>query len=251
MIERFSEDVDIQIEPPPNMDVKTGKNHDKPSHVKSREVFFQWIFEKLSIPGMITERDIEFDDADRRNFGIRLLYPTQFESLEGVKPFVLLEIGFDVTTPNEPHNISSWVYDHAALVGADLLDNRAKGVSCYNPEYTLIEKLSAISKKFRQQQQQTTMPVNFMRHYHDVYELLGQERVVSFIGSSEYHAHKNRKFRVQDEKDLTRNDAFILSNPRTQKLYAEAYRRSSSLYYAGQPSFEMILERIGEFASQL
>ncbi len=36
LIDRFSEDIDILIEPPAGMDVKKEKNHDKKSHVKSR-----------------------------------------------------------------------------------------------------------------------------------------------------------------------------------------------------------------------
>ena len=31
IIDRFSEDIDIRIEPPPEMDVKVGKNHTKPA----------------------------------------------------------------------------------------------------------------------------------------------------------------------------------------------------------------------------
>src|SRR5215813_7810416 len=38
-IERFSEDIDIRIEPPPERDVKTGHNHDKPAHIESRRAF--------------------------------------------------------------------------------------------------------------------------------------------------------------------------------------------------------------------
>ena len=32
IIHRFSEDIDIRIEPPADMNVKIGKNHDKPAH---------------------------------------------------------------------------------------------------------------------------------------------------------------------------------------------------------------------------
>lgn len=32
LIHRFSEDIDIRIEPPAGMDIKTGRNHDKPEH---------------------------------------------------------------------------------------------------------------------------------------------------------------------------------------------------------------------------
>jgi predicted nucleotidyltransferase component of viral defense system len=35
IIDRFSEDIDIRIEPPKDQDVKTGRNHDKPAHIQS------------------------------------------------------------------------------------------------------------------------------------------------------------------------------------------------------------------------
>jgi len=46
IIERFSEDIDIQIHPPANEDVKTGRNHDKDSHIESRRQFFERINNK-------------------------------------------------------------------------------------------------------------------------------------------------------------------------------------------------------------
>lgn len=251
IINRFSEDVDIQIEPPAGMDVKSGKNQDKPAHIESRNRFFQWVTDTLSIPGISVMRDHDFDDADKRNAGIRLNYKSLFPEMAGVKPYVLLEVGFDVTTPNKPLDISSWVYDHAISLESGIVDNRALGIPCYYPEYTMVEKLNAISKKFRQQQQNTTMPVNFLRHYYDVYELLGQERVVKFIGSPDYLTHKQKRFRPQDEKDLSKNEAFIMSDPNTRRVYEEAYQRGAALYYAGQPSFEEILARIRKFVSQM
>lgn len=42
-IGRFSEDIDILIEPPAGRNVKTGKNHDKPAHIQSRNDFFDWL----------------------------------------------------------------------------------------------------------------------------------------------------------------------------------------------------------------
>lgn len=39
IIERFSEDIDIQIHPYTTSQVKTGKNHDKPAHIRSRQIF--------------------------------------------------------------------------------------------------------------------------------------------------------------------------------------------------------------------
>src|SRR3989338_10255555 len=37
IIERFSEDIDIQIYPNSSLNVKTEKNHDKSAHIKSRK----------------------------------------------------------------------------------------------------------------------------------------------------------------------------------------------------------------------
>src|SRR6202171_5665 len=43
IIYRFSEDIDIRIEPPPGMDVKTNPNQTKPAHIKSRSDFYEWL----------------------------------------------------------------------------------------------------------------------------------------------------------------------------------------------------------------
>ena len=46
IINRFSEDIDIRIEPPPGHDVKTGRNHDKPAHINSRRDFYDWLADR-------------------------------------------------------------------------------------------------------------------------------------------------------------------------------------------------------------
>lgn len=96
IIDRFSEDIDIRIEPPAELDVKTGKNQDKPAHIASRSRFYDWLTQIIRIPGIeAVQRDAEFDDAKLRSAGIRLIYPTRFASLAGVKPGILLELGFE------------------------------------------------------------------------------------------------------------------------------------------------------------
>src|ERR1700689_5985027 len=40
IINRFSEDIDIRIEPPEGREVKTGRNQDKPAHIQSRRAFY-------------------------------------------------------------------------------------------------------------------------------------------------------------------------------------------------------------------
>ena len=80
-----------------------------------------------------------------------------------MKDGILLEVGFDVVTPNRPRTITSWAYDFAAEK-IEAIDNRAVDVACYHPGYTFVEKLQTISTKFRQQQKEGDFPANFMRH---------------------------------------------------------------------------------------
>jgi hypothetical protein len=43
-------------------------------------------------------------------------------------------------------------------------------VACYDPGYTLVEKLQTISTKYRRQQERGDMPVDFMRKTRELYE---------------------------------------------------------------------------------
>src|ERR1700730_518066 len=183
IINRFSEDIDIRIEPPKDQDVKTGRNHDKPVHIQSRRDFYEWLAKSIRINGIDkVERDTAFDNKTLMSAGIRLFYKTHAKALDGLKPGVLLELGFDDVTPNTRKDISSWLYDYAAdKVG--IIDNRAKGVACYDPGYTFVEKLQTISTKCQQQQEKGASPVDFMRHYYDVYALLGQSDIQAIIGT--------------------------------------------------------------------
>jgi hypothetical protein len=245
IINRFSEDIDIHFHPDPTEDVKTGKNHDKESHIQSRKLFFDRLTKKISIPDLTFERDPSFDDKDKmRNAGITAKYSTFFPSLADVKPGVLLEVGFDQTTPHLLVPISSWAYEKAKAIGFDIIDNRAIDIKCYCPEYTFVEKLSAISSKYRNQQQMGTFPVNFLRHYYDVYQLLAHERILNFIGTEAYYEHKEKRFRPSDEKNLKKNEAFIFLNQDIKTLYKGKYQEKASLYYEEQPPFDKILERI-------
>jgi len=216
IIDRFSEDIDIHIEPPASRNVKTGRNQDKPAHVKSRKDFYDWLANtKIKIDGIDTvERDTAFDSEKLFSGGIRLRYQSLTTPIDDLKDGILLEAGFDVVTPNTAKDVSSWIYDYAADK-VEIIDNRAKGVACYDPAYTFVEKLQTISTKYRQQQQDKKFPPNFMRHYYDVYSLLDRPEVQAFIGTDDYTVHKDRRFRSLDNKKIAKNEAFILSDPET------------------------------------
>ncbi|MGZ3634218.1 MAG: nucleotidyl transferase AbiEii/AbiGii toxin family protein, partial [Parachlamydiaceae bacterium] len=172
LIHRFSEDIDILIEPPEEMSVYVGRNQNKDIHKSSRKLFYDWLSQNIKIDGIIEiKRDTAFDDEKYRSGGIRLYYNTAHNHPGDLKEGILLEVGFDDVMPNFPKTISSWAYDYAEKK-IPIRDNRAKNVLCYHPGYTLVEKLQTISTKFRKQQTQGIFSENFMRHYYDVYCLL-------------------------------------------------------------------------------
>ena len=252
LISRFSEDIDIRIDPPADPPVKTGRNHEKPAHVQSRKDFYDRLAQTIVIDGITSvERDTMFDDVRQyRSAGIRLTYAGANGSVEGLKDGVLLEAGFDDVAPNEPRDISSWAYDYAAS-RVEIIDNRALGVACYHPGHTLVEKLQAISTKFRQQQDTGAFPPNFMRHYYDVYSLLQDETVRNFIGSRAYLDHKTRRFPRADNPIIAENEAFVLSDPVTRTTLEKAFAASNALYFRGQPVFDDILTEIARWSPKL
>ena len=245
IIKRFSEDIDIRIEPPNDMGVKTGRNHSKTAHIESRRKFYDWLAKTILIDGIESaERDHEFDDERQyRSGGIRLHYKSRTGVISGLKEGILLEVGFDDVTPNIAKTITSWTYEHAADK-VDIVDNRATDVACYHPGYTFVEKLQTISTKYRRQQEESSFPTNFMRHYYDVFCLLKEPDVQSFIGTKEFTDHKTKRFRQGDNLVLAENEAFLLSDPEIRALYAKAYEESHTLYYRDQPDFKEILQAL-------
>jgi len=248
LIDRFSEDIDILIEPPGDMDVAIGKNQDKDNHRSSRKKYYDWLSSEIHIDGITNvERDYAFDDDKYRSGGIRLYYSTKLSLNADIKSGILLEVGFDKVAPYSKKLISSWIYEYASPK-VEIIDNRAIDIPCYHPGYTLVEKLQTISTKFRKQQSSQIFSENFMRHYYDVFKLIQDEDVKKFIGTNEYILHKIERFRSDDILDISVNPAFIMNDVVTYSAYERQYNLSQSLYYKDKPTFEIIISHIREMS---
>lgn len=258
-IHRFSEDIDIKIEQNEKLcgfQVYAGKNHDDQKHRDSRGKFFDQIAAYLNgkISGIIEiKRDIDFDDLPKlRNGGIRLGYESHF-TVEGLKEGILLEVGFDRTAPNQPCLIASWAYERATATEISAVDNRAKNVLCYEPKYTFVEKLQAISRKFRLYKEGkagANLPSNFIRHYYDLFQLIDRSDVQTFIGTKEYETFKKERF-GRDDTHVSNTDALKLNDPKDRAVFEKEYNRSSSLYFKGRPTMTQILNRIAKDLDRL
>ena len=249
IINRFSEDIDIQINPPAALEVNTNTKNSKAGAVKSRKDYYDWLAKEIKIDGIISiERDHAFDDAEGqgRSGGIRLHYKNHIDEVAGLKEGILLEVGFDRVMPNNSLTISSWAYDKAAdNREVAVTDNRALEIACYHPGYTFVEKLQTIATKFRQEQEGNKTYPNLMRQYYDVYSLLANQQVLDFIGTPKYKAHKEERFRGK-EKGLVipKSEAFTISDIALREQFKKRYEATAALYYNGQPSFDELLERI-------
>lgn len=254
IIHRFSEDIDIHITPPESLGVRTSKNHDKEKDRQSRKGYYDYLAKNIKIPGIVrVDRDTQFDSLPKYfGGGIRLFYESAFPSDDTAKEGVLLEPGFSVVTPNHPIDISSWALDFALDKKVDVIENKALQIPCYDPGYTLVEKLQAIATKFRRQNEGEKFPPNFMRHYYDVFCLLQNEEVQKFVGTDAYKKYKEKHFSKTDmATPLHENEAFLLKDQERRSLYMKEYETRPGLYYQGQPPFEEILAVIHENLDRL
>jgi hypothetical protein len=78
-----------------------------------------------------------------------------------------------------------------------------------------------------------------------------QKSLPSANSSHAYKEHKKKRFRGGDNQNIAENQAFILSDPKTRKAYADAFAKTGALYYGHKATFEQILEKIGEWVDRL
>jgi hypothetical protein len=250
IIHRFSEDIDLKILPPSGVIIPQGKNQNSKNQIETRKDYFESIATELDIDGFSTSRAHEFDNEKFWSAGINLHFDSKIEAIAGVKPAVLLEVGFDDTTPNNPITISSWALDKAIILSPDdYIDNRAIEVKCYIPEFTFVEKLQAVATKFRRYKTNGSLDKNFIRHYYDLYCLLDIPKVQTFLGTTDYIKRKNERFPKADEpQNLNINSAFKVDDIEDFKILNANYQATANLYYNGQPSFKDVLEKIRKFS---
>jgi hypothetical protein len=251
IIHRFSEDIDIHIESFDDIPVSAGPNQDKPAHIESRKTFIERLAKKIAIPGITSvTRDTEFDDEKFRNAGLRLNYDTHFDAVPGLKSGILLEVGFDQTSPHQAVAISSWALDFARDRKLSVHDGRATDILCYNPEYTFVEKLQTVIRKFRQFKESGSFPRNFIRHYYDIHQLLDLRVVQAFIGTAPYAEHKRKRFKSENQ-NLSETDAFKLEDAGSRALFEKEYAKTAALYFKGQVPLTDILKRISRDLARL
>ena len=175
LIERFSEDLDLRLEPGPGRSLPevSSWTKDGSSHIASRRAHLEALGRALVIPGAVVQDAPEQWDNRCRNAAYRVEYPRQVETQLGgvLREHVLLEVGDARVTPFVRCDLSSFVHDQLREAGQvnEFIDNRALAVRCVHPLVTVLEKLDGISRRFAREPVEAA---TFVRHYEDVARVL-------------------------------------------------------------------------------
>jgi hypothetical protein len=255
IIHRFSEDIDLHINPPVELGINENPNNSNAKNIQKKKEYYDTLAKEIHIPGVVSvQRDMAFDDERKYNSGgIRLIYEATTTRVEGIKQGILLEAGYDNVVPNSPVLISSWAYDRAATIpDLDIIDNRAIDIICYDPRYTFVEKLQTIATKFRKEMATGEVVTNYMRQYYDVYCLLGDQRIIDFIGTEAYFEHKKKRFPSEDfDIPISENEAFLLNDAKLRDNFRQRYEATKALYYKGQLPFDELLSCIRKYVKRM
>ena len=192
LIERFSEDLDLKIEPGRLVGVPAVTNwkSEGSSATRSREAFFAALASRLTVPGAEVVLDVESADRFWRTANLHVVYRRRHvDGLSGLlRPFALLEVGTARVVPFVARDMSSFVHNELSEMGqlSDFDENRPRGVRCVHPFVTLLEKLDALRRRTRND---AVDPPAFVRRFEDAAKIvLGAESLPSLPDDYEVRA---------------------------------------------------------------
>ncbi len=169
LIERFSEDLDLKLEPGAVAALRSVTNwkSEGTKATAERKGHFEALANLLSVPGAKVNLG-NIVDTSFRNANLRVDYPGKHQAALAsvLRPFVLLEVGSARVTPFVARDMTSFVHEHLERLGqlGDFDDNRPRAVRCVHPLVTLLEKLDALMRRLPRD---NTAPATFVRHFED------------------------------------------------------------------------------------
>ncbi len=175
IIERFSEDLDLRIDPGTVSGLKHAANwkSDGTTAVAERRAYFEALAAAIVVPDTKVELDDDAIEGDWFGMELRVTYPGRHLGELGLLvPYVRLEIGVARVTPFVERDLTSFVHEHLVKLGQldDYDDNRPKAIRCVHPLVTLIEKLDAIQRRHGKNRE----PASYVRHFEDAARIVGK-----------------------------------------------------------------------------
>ncbi len=228
LIQRFSEDIDVHLVPPPTMTAPAVQSWtpSDTAHVGDRVSYFAWLTRELiRIPGIIAVRHDDTRHAPRH---INAIYYLEYESKfqETGVPLhksVQLEIAPDTIYAVVPRRVASLVHDSLSsdqLMG--YISNRPEMLSCAHPVATLLGKLDAICN----QHARASDPSRYVRHFEDAHHIIAAipslPPLLDNMTVQELAAHMREDNQIRRSYNA-QNAAFTLSDPVDRAALDVAY----------------------------
>jgi hypothetical protein len=246
LIERFSEDLDLQIDAGLVKELPrvTNWKSENKGPIAERREFFVRLTDFLRVPSCSVSLDEKSLGGKARGANYRVEYPGAFVGDLEVpfRPFVLLEVGRARVHPFDERPLSSFVHDKLDASGQ--LDryelNRPQRVRCLHPLVTLLEKLENIAKRYEHGD-----PAAFVRHCEDAARIIEDEdQLPSLEGSLEELIEALLEDRTIRNIPRSDDSAFSLEDSGRRGDLEQAREAIDPMFWGKRVSIEEAAERI-------
>ena len=248
LIERFSEDLDLRIEPGAAASVPLVRSWTSTNKgpIAERRAFFESLAAAMRIPNAEVALDIASIDRAARAANYQVRYPGRFVADLGaaMRPFVQLEVGVARVTPFVARPIHSFVHDWLERAGqlSAYDDNLPRAVRCVHPMVTLIEKLDAIARRYPREPME---PAAFVRHYEDAAAIIAK---IDELPPLEMDVGALIKEMIEERQiarhPIVEDPAFTLADESRRQALTEAHRAIGVMYWGARRSLDDACELI-------
>lgn len=251
LIGRFSEDIDIFLDPLASKPALSKKGIDR---------------ELKKLRDLVREHPaLTFIKAESQTIGgfgrtDKFLYPQLFGGPGEVASRVVLEAG--AASGREPTSIvelrsylSEFLKDASVSMGAE--DESSFRMRLLHFRRTFVEKMFAIHSKVELLKRKEEPLGSYARHYYDLFQLSQQAEVIAMLESAEYgtikkdydeisRAHFPKSYFFPDEMSFARSDALFPSSELSAAIGAEYEAQCGQLCYGPYPSWSEVQARFLE-----
>jgi hypothetical protein len=241
LINRFSEDIDLYVEPSGSEDETLER--------------FQQIADCVgSFPGFVGRSGRS--DRSSTSWTEEFSYVSRMPALGGIRPVVLLEAGIQsADQPTETRNLSSFISQSLLRRGAHVgtLDHSDFPMRLLHFRRTFVEKLFTLHSRVERSIKQNRDLGRDARHYYDLAMLINQPETQTMLASQEYadickeYRSLTAKFYpsqvkyLPDGMNLQKSSAFFPDDVLLGKLISAYVREAETLCYGPYPAFDDVL----------
>lgn len=243
LINRFSEDIDLYVEPAESDEATLAR-------------FEQVAAMVASFPGFVG-RFGRKETKGTSSWTEEFVYESKVDSLGGIRPVVLLEAGIQsADQPTESRQLSSLVGEmlDARNVESGTDDRLPFEMRLLHFRRTFVEKLFTLHSRVERVMAQGKELGRDARHYYDLAMLLDQPQTRMMLESEEFkvicgqYRELTAKFYLgqvkflPDGMDLSESPALFPSDHLKSMLSGAYIREADTLCYGSYPDFDEILE---------